>query len=238
MGNMNELDNVKDVSDFLNSHGITGKNMLSQGCKNEKDLIAMKLLDLERKGYVKFEKGLGYEIIERDYTGLLESDQMILYAINDGIVKLNEEGKIRTKILNELYRDMLIKNVRDNVKIDTKKLGFDLGMVLFGCGYALTMTILMHSGISGIILAFIFTCIVFLLLGPYIKFEGIKSVYDTIAAKGKYFNLTEMGEKLINKIDALDDYNRLKVNTKHLDRYKKYIKYNNKNNNNNDYNNK
>lgn len=49
MGKMNELDNVKDVSDFLNSHGITGKNMLSQGCKNEKDLIAMKLLDLERK---------------------------------------------------------------------------------------------------------------------------------------------------------------------------------------------
>ena len=88
MGNMNELDNVKDVSDFLNSHGITGKNILSQGCKNEKDLIAMKLLDLERKGYVKFEKGLGYEIIDRNYTGLLESDQMILYAINDGIVKL------------------------------------------------------------------------------------------------------------------------------------------------------
>ena len=39
MGNMNELDNGKDVSDFLNSHGIKGKNMLSQGCKNEKDLI-------------------------------------------------------------------------------------------------------------------------------------------------------------------------------------------------------
>lgn len=227
MGNMNELDNVKDVSDFLNSHGITGKNMLSQGCKNEKDLIAMKLLDLERKGYVKFEKGLGYEIIERDYTGLLESDQMILYAINDGIVKLNEEGKIRARILNELYRDMLIKNVRNNVKVDTDKLALDLVIVMFGCGYFYIMVFLLFLGLSNLVFMIFITYIFYLLLGPYIKFEGIKSVVDTIKAKGKYFNLTETGEKLINKIDVLDDYNRLKVNTKHLDRYKKYIKYNN-----------
>lgn len=227
MGNMNELDNVKDVSDFLNSHGITGKNMLSQGCKNEKDLIAMKLLDLERKGYVKFEKGLGYEIIERDYTGLLESDQMILYAINDGIVKLNEEGKIRARILNELYRDMLIKNVRNNVKVDTDKLALDLVIVMFGCGYFHIMVFLLFLGLSNLVFMIFITYIFYLLLGPYIKFEGIKSVIDTIKAKGKYFNLTETGEKLINKIDVLDDYNRLKVNTKHLDRYKKYIKYNN-----------
>ena len=123
MGNMNELDNVKDVSDFLNSHGITGKNMLSQGCKNEKDLIAMKLLDLERKGYVKFEKGLGYEIIDRNYTGLLESDQMILYAINDGIVKLNEEGKIRARILNELYRIEIEEDTRsfkESIRVEVK----------------------------------------------------------------------------------------------------------------------
>ena len=230
MGNMNELDNVKDVSDFLNSHGITGKNMLSQGCKNEKDLIAMKLLDLERKGYVKFEKGLGYEIIDRNYTGLLESDQMILYAINDGIVKLNEEGKIRARILNELYRDMLIKNVRNNVKVDTDKLALDLVILMFGCGYFYIMVFLLFLGLSKLVFMIFITYIFYLLLGPYIKFEGIKSVVDTIKAKGKYFNLTEMGENLINKIDALDDYNRLKVNTKHLDRYKKYIKYNNNNN--------
>lgn len=230
MENMNELDNVKDVSDFLNSHGITGKNMLSQGCKNEKDLIAMKLLDLERKGYVKFEKGLGYEIIDRNYTGLLESDQMILYAINDGIVKLNEEGKIRARILNELYRDMLIKNVRNNVKVDTDKLELDLVILMFGCGYFYIMVFLLFLGLSKLVFMIFITYIFYLLLGPYIKFEGIKSVVDTIKAKGKYFNLTEMGENLINKIDALDDYNRLKVNTKHLDRYKKYIKYNNNNN--------
>lgn len=230
MGNMNELDNVKDVSDFLNSHGITGKNILSQGCKNEKDLIAMKLLDLERKGYVKFEKGLGYEIIDRNYTGLLESDQMILYAINDGIVKLNEEGKIRARILNELYRDMLIKNVRNNVKVDTDKLELDLVILMFGCGYFYIMVFLLFLGLSKLVFMIFITYIFYLLLGPYIKFEGIKSVVDTIKAKGKYFNLTEMGENLINKIDALDDYNRLKVNTKHLDRYKKYIKYNNNNN--------
>ena len=230
MGNMNELDNVKDVSDFLNSHGITGKNILSQGCKNEKDLIAMKLLDLERKGYVKFEKGLGYEIIDRNYTGLLESDQMILCAINDGIVKLDEEGKIKTKILNELYRDMLIKNVRDNVKIDADKLGIDFGMILFGCGYFYTMVLLLFSGLYNLILVPFISYIFYVLLKPHMKFEGIKSVYEVITSRGKYFNLTEMGENLINKIDALDDYNRLKVNTKHLDRYKKYIKYNNNNN--------
>lgn len=228
MENMNALDNVKDVNDFLNSHGITGKNILSQGCKNEKDLIAMKLLDLERKGYVKFEKGLGYEIINKDYTGLLESDQMILYAINDGIVKLNEEGKIHERILNELYRDKLIKDVRNNASINYNKLGLDFAFILFGCGYAFTMTMLMLSGLSAIIIVFIVTCIFLLLLGPYMKFEGIKSVFDTIIARGRYFNLTEVGVNLINKIDALDDYNRLKVNTKHLERYKKYIKYNNK----------
>lgn len=230
MKNIGELDNVVDASDFLNSHGITGKNMLSQGCKNEKDLIAMKLLDLERKGYVKFEKGLGYEIIDRNYTGLLESDQMILYAINDGIVKLNEEGKIRARILNELYRDMLIKNVRNNVKVDTDKLELDLVILMFGCGYFYIMVFLLFLGLSKLVFMIFITYIFYLLLGPYIKFEGIKSVVDTIKAKGKYFNLTEMGENLINKIDALDDYNRLKVNTKHLDRYKKYIKYNNNNN--------
>lgn len=235
MGNMNELDNV---SEFLNSHGITGKNMLSQGCKNEKDLIAMKLLDLERKGYVKFEKGLGYEIIDRDYIGLLESDQMILQAISDGIVKLNEEGKIRKMILSELYRDMLIEDIRDKVTIKDDKLVLDMAFILFDCGYVSIMTILMLSGLTNLIMVFIFTCIPLLLLAPFMKFEGIKSVFEYIRAKGKYFNLTEMGEKLINKIDALDDYNRLKVNTKYLDRYKKYIKYNNKNNNNNDYNNK
>lgn len=228
MGKMNELDNVKDVSDFLNSHGITGKNMLSQGCKNEKDLIAMKLLDLERKGYVKFEKGLGYEIKNRDYTGLLESDQMILYSIDNGIVKLNEEGKIRERILNELYRDMLIKNVRNNININRDQLALELGILLFGAGYMYTMALFLLSSIANIIFVILFSYIFYLLLGPYLKFDGIKSIFDYISARGKYFKVTETGVNLINKIDALDDYNRLKVNTKHLERYKKYIKYHNK----------
>ena len=105
---MNYLDGMENANSFYEKYGLAGLIVIEYEYIDDKILVAATLMDLERKGIVKFEDGLGFEIINSNKTGLFEYEKLILSLISDGRVILNGKYNLKKSICQMLEKDQLM----------------------------------------------------------------------------------------------------------------------------------
>lgn len=102
---MEYLDGMDIASSFYEKYGLAAMIFLNSDEIEDRVLVAATLIDLEKKGKVRFEEGFGFEIIDNNLDGLLDHENLVLSLLEDGRINYKKHHNIKRAITKMLSND-------------------------------------------------------------------------------------------------------------------------------------